>query len=63
MSKTLKKTPRRKNKIHEDLLNDPRYKQKIEKSYKVKKREQDEQEANKEIADYTRPDVRNKEAS
>lgn len=38
-----------KNKMFEDLLNNPRYKQKVEKLYKVRKREQEKEEAETEI--------------
>ena len=52
MSDTKRKFQRKKIKQHQDLLNDPKYKQKIEKSYKVKKRELEDKEAKEEIRHY-----------
>jgi hypothetical protein len=49
MSDTRRKFQRRKIKEHEEFLNNPKYLQKVEKPIKVKKREQQEKEAEKAI--------------
>jgi hypothetical protein len=49
MSDTRRKFQRRKIKEHEEFLNNSKYLQKVEKPIKVKKREQQEKEAEKAI--------------
>lgn len=53
MSDSRKKLARRKIKQHEDLLTDPQYRQKVDKHFKVRKREQEDKEAREAIRDYT----------
>jgi len=47
---------RRKIKQHEEL-SDPRYRSRVEKSYKVKKREQEEKESKNSILEYIKKDT------